>query len=700
MRFRTGLLLSLLVFAWVGVGCRKALAPSIDRNRAPETWITAAPQDTITVRDGTGTPTGPSVPTTIPVKFHVYWAGADPDGDIAGFYYAVVETLPYAPIPGTPIPSLPGPKPHDYRFTTRSDSTFIFSVSDRASDRQHAFFIYSVDNEGKPDPTPARVIFNALDRYPPMLEMMLARGTGPVWERLSDGSVVQSVRTFDITDTNRINTPVSSFVPATARLDFAWRSAPVIDGNPAVHYRYRLDETEYLEVDSSVTAVSYNTGVNDAVPPGPKIFRLRAVDQAGWRRQVERRFQFNLPPTTWFSGPDPDAFPYQRSGNDVFYDVPIVANRWSTLPEFTASLLSRDSVYVLPAQRPERKTFFEIYKNRIYVRSEWDTVHMNSYVVIHNGGLDADAPYDVKVNPAYSAVEALIAYYGELPPVLRDAPSNGSPIGFEGNRVTSAYPSNQPLSSAPTVTYPNFDPVSSLRREFIGQYWIANQAGLAHVFSRAMDSYGRNLGGRDEEVNQFDVPSLVQRVGPDGTGGSEDDRRIRRKILVFYVNKAPRFVTENGSFRPVYDPGSPPVYPSRNISTDLITDDVDPYNALQDIRNPGGPTTTSVTRFVVTVRGKDVNGRDTSYVHPAQLVKNFNIIIPSYLVSGPMTLDIQVCDCQECEILPGTGRCTTQSFPIVVSAAPSEGAETSSMVKPWVPKGPGSLQIESRSAVR
>ena len=54
MRFRNGLVLCLLLTSIVGVGCRKALAPNVDRNQPPETWITAAPQDTITIKDAGG----------------------------------------------------------------------------------------------------------------------------------------------------------------------------------------------------------------------------------------------------------------------------------------------------------------------------------------------------------------------------------------------------------------------------------------------------------------------------------------------------------------------------------------------------------------------------------------------------------------------------------------------------------------------
>src|SRR5262249_13750474 len=149
-----------------GAGCRKAIAPNLD-NQAPETWIVAAPQDTITTRDPLFGPIPPQI-GRIPVRFHLYWAGSDRDGSVAGYFFAIVETLP-VPEPGaSSVPSLPGPKARDYHFTTKTDSIFIFHASEEVNERRHAFFIYAVDNKGKPDPTPARFIFDAYDRFPPL----------------------------------------------------------------------------------------------------------------------------------------------------------------------------------------------------------------------------------------------------------------------------------------------------------------------------------------------------------------------------------------------------------------------------------------------------------------------------------------------------------------------------------------------------
>src|SRR6266487_967824 len=120
MAFRLRALLAALVLL-IGIGCRKPLTPSVDRNQAPETWITAAPQDTITIKDSRGVVIGQPIPGTIAFRFHIYWAGSDQDGTVRGYYYAVVETVA---TPGLDAPPLPGPKTRDYHYTTKTDSLF------------------------------------------------------------------------------------------------------------------------------------------------------------------------------------------------------------------------------------------------------------------------------------------------------------------------------------------------------------------------------------------------------------------------------------------------------------------------------------------------------------------------------------------------------------------------------------------------
>lgn len=282
MRFRAGL--ALLVFTLiVGIGCRKPLAPNVDRNEAPETWITAAPQDTITEKDPFGVVIAPR-PGTIPVRFHVHWAGSDRDGAIAGFYFAVVETIPIPP-PGLGLPPLPGPKPQDYRFTTRTDSVFIFSVSEFRPDREHAFYIYAVDDKGKADATPARFIFNALDRFPPNPYIFEATATGPIHRLLADGSVLKKDTTVFITDSLTVATvgrAPRDTIPAVSSITFRWRGEPAIAGTYVVGYRYKLDDPEFVSVPVDSTVKVYALG---SISPGTRCSRSRCST----RREAPRR---------------------------------------------------------------------------------------------------------------------------------------------------------------------------------------------------------------------------------------------------------------------------------------------------------------------------------------------------------------------------------------------------------------------------
>ena len=248
MRFRAGLFVSIFLVL-LGAGCRKPLAPNIDRNVAPETWITAAPQDTITTRNELNEPVPPTV-GTIPFRFHVYWAGSDQDGAVAGYYFAVVETVT---TPGLPRASLPGPKPRDYKFTTRSDSTFTFNVFEESRVREHAFFIYAVDNNGKPDPTPARFIFNSLDRYPPIAVITLAQWTGYLFDPDNSNAPARQFSgaindTFLITKPSPLDT-----IPSGSSVRFEWRGEESAPHNPAVRFKYKLEETAFVDVPAETT---------------------------------------------------------------------------------------------------------------------------------------------------------------------------------------------------------------------------------------------------------------------------------------------------------------------------------------------------------------------------------------------------------------------------------------------------------------
>ena len=108
MHWRWWGILVVFLMALVASSCRNTVDPDTDRNRAPDTYLTAAPIDSVAGGD----------PSKVPYRYKAHWSGADIDGEVVGFFVAVTETIP--PISG--IVRLPPPKPQDYEFTTRTDS--------------------------------------------------------------------------------------------------------------------------------------------------------------------------------------------------------------------------------------------------------------------------------------------------------------------------------------------------------------------------------------------------------------------------------------------------------------------------------------------------------------------------------------------------------------------------------------------------
>jgi hypothetical protein len=703
MQFRAGLFL--LVFAVaLGLGCRKPLSPNVDRNRAPETWITAAPQDTLTQKDPTGAVIRPPEPGTIAVKFHMYWAGSDDDGAVTGFYYAVVETLPQPPPGLDRIPPLPGPKASDYKYTARTDSTFIFTVSAAAPDRQHAFFIYAVDNQGKPDPTPARVIFNALDRFPPLpIIDERSSATGPIY-RLRPWGVEVKDTTIFLRDSLDIRNPTrapADSIPADARIDFIWRGEPTIAGSFVTGYEYKLDEPAFQPADATVTSKSYNTGINgDMVQPGIKIFTLRAIDVAGGVREVTRRFQMNRSPETWYAGPDTVEFDrvYPRIGRHR--GLPLTS--WNTLPAIPGSLLGCDSLLVRPAARKASRTFFEIYKDTLWVRSEGDTVHRNSWVLVHAGGADLDSPYSVQVEPGYPVPGRATCETGlDSAHVVIPTGPQASPIGFQLQAGVATEVGNRGLYqfSAPTqgLLYPYYSGTSSLGKDQVGGYWEMRQSGKAYIVARAVDGDGQ----QDKRVPSM---QLARRVVDEYDAGirTPENEALRPLILSFWVNRNPSFLFSRTEFwpkPPEWNGGVVASVPDSRLPISLLGMDPDPLELATQPPRTGGPSSGYVLRWDVTVIGKNAAGRDTTYRIPEPVVGTLataSIVIDlqtdaPYITSQDLTLRIELCDCAQCEAQPGTGRCITTTIPVRVRAttAASRGADVSHAAAPGSPPANG-----------
>ena len=706
MRLRVGAVLCLFLAFW-GAGCRKALAPTLD-NQAPETWIVAAPQDTLTDRDQFNQPVKPAV-GRIPVRFHLYWAGADRDGDVVGFYFAVVETLPIPAEGSSTVPSLPGPKARDYQFTTKRDSIFVFHASEEVNERQHAFYIYAVDNKGRADATPARFIFSSYDRFPPLAIVDELKAVGTIYQLLPAGGVTPVERTYFVRDSFEISdTHVAprDTIPTNSLISVRWHGEPTTPSTIITGYRYKLDETTFNTADSSVHQVTYNTGVGlDKVAAGQKLFTLRAIGQSGWRGESTRWFQMNFAPDTWFSGPDPDdplaGWQTHTDGHGKRYwyiDMSPVTG-WAGFHGVPGTQLSADSANILPALRPASskihpekllKTFFEIYNDRLWLKQEGDTVDLNSWIVIPSGGFDRDSPYAVKVNLALLAPEL------KGLPVTTPGGPNGSPIGFRIRVQVKAGTDalNLPDQPSETTTYPVIDPASFFHQPVLNGYWGLTTAGKAYAVIRAED--GNGTVDRRVDRRPGGAVGIADRV--DAGGGSDEDKALRSKILTFFVDKAVNLHRNDPNLVPAIA-GGPTTFTSRSVILRIPADDVDFYDASQGGNKVGGsPTTYRPTiRRKIAIFGKLASDptKNTCYVDPGVVNGGYpfegpiNFTIPDSIAAGNITVRVRLCDCQDCDDIgwpstcpflpaeqsPGEGRCVDTDIPAILQTAGPEPAD-------------------------
>lgn len=624
----------------------------------------------------------------------------------------MVETLPVPQEGAGSVPSLPGPKARDYQFTTKTDSLFVFHASEEVSERQHAFYIYAVDNKGRPDATPARFVFSSYDRFPPLAIIDELKAVGTIYELLPGGAGVQPIqRTYFVRDSFELSETHSvprDTVPGNAVLTMHWHGEPTIPSTIITGYRYKLDETAFNTADSSVHDATYNTGVGlDKVNPGQKIFTLRAIGQSGWRGESTRWFQMNFAPDTWFAGPDPNdpLAGWQTftsdGGTKRYWYIDLAATGWTTFQGVPGTQISGDSVDVLPALRRERKTFLEVYNDRLWLHQEGDTVHLNSWIIMPTGGFDRDSPYRVKVNVPLLP-PALVGKLVTTP----DGP-NGSPIGF---RIVvkvreGTDPTNRVGQPSETTTYPVMDPASVFHNPVTNGYWGLTTAGHAYAVVYAEDGDGTV----DRRVDQRPggAAGIVDRV--DGGGASAADIALRSKVMSFYVDKAPRLLRTSPGFTPAANQ-----LLARTVSFNLPADDVDQLDPKAPFNRVGGtPTYPPILRRKIAILGKLTSDptKDTCYVVPGDFNAALTgaISVPAYIAGGNITVRIRLCDCLECDDLrwprqcpfsaaeanPGQGRCIDTDIPARIAAPEPAGITSGNNDEPTQRPG-SSLDSGSR----
>jgi hypothetical protein len=192
----------------------------------------------------------------------------------------------------------------------------------------------------------------------------------------------------------------------------------------------------------------------------------------------------------------------------------------------------------------------------------------------------------------------------------------------------------------------------------INGYWGLTTAGKAYAVIRAED--GDGTVDRRIDHQPGDAVGVADRV--DAGGGTAADQALRVKVLTFYVNHAPLLRRNDPSFRPT----AGQILPFRTLrfGTDvnmLATDDdwFDPTRFNKVGGTP--PDYGAILRWKIAVLGKLAGTqRDTCWIagrdygSPNDMT---DLAIPSFIASGNITIRIRICDCSQCDALPGTATC-------------------------------------------
>jgi len=294
---------------------------------------------------------------------------------------------------------------------------------------------------------------------------------------------------------------------------------------------YFVDNHPEYDVDTPEFAPPTDAGL----PPGVLGFRLRVPEPAGggW---IQVWVQSNLAPEFWWAGPDPSRFPASSDGDGRAVDV-TDWHAFATSPAWPPDgrgYFGPDSFQFVPHRRLpvnndlDRRTFYEIWGDRIYARSEGDVVHLGAWVVFSLGGFDADSPYKVTVSPGAATVPPGYESQPELYALLIEQGLIGSPVGFR-QRVQTRLASGQVTQPSETTTTPNFDAFSVFYSPAVALYWKVTFPGKAYATGFPVD--GNGLVGRTTE----DLVALADRV--DAGLGSAADQVLRRRVLTFYVSE-------------------------------------------------------------------------------------------------------------------------------------------------------------------
>jgi hypothetical protein len=272
-------------------GCEQEAVVRPDRNRAPETALSVAPE----------------LGGRAFHKYRVRWTGYDRDGAVIGFRIATVsEDGLYG--------GLKNPGPEDviqyllglsWTVTDATESVFVFQA-DRPNTRSHSLYVEAIDNEGKVDPTPAMTNFLAIDYGVPQDTVYIRSN--------SDSSSLVA---------RRVALPEVAALPAfnlinPAQPESIWFTWGGQDPDGTIQeWRYRVDSGMESAVPAETREAVYvydpNNRAGSSVWRGFHEFKLVGIDDAGAKSNEDvTRFVINYDPDTFID--EVSVFRYSHNG--------------------------------------------------------------------------------------------------------------------------------------------------------------------------------------------------------------------------------------------------------------------------------------------------------------------------------------------------------------------------------------------------
>ncbi|MEO1023464.1 MAG: hypothetical protein AAFW89_13045, partial [Bacteroidota bacterium] len=235
-------------------------------------------------------------------QINISWWGTDSDGYITGYEFAIDDTTEGA-----------------WRFTSRTDSTFILPIEMGETEGNVLFKVRAVDNDGAVDSIGARLVFPIVNT-PPTVELNIT-------EQPPDTLFRYSSFGWTINDIDGISNVLRTEI-ALNDTNSNWVEMPIPDGEDRVFITLGVDNETVGEKSADVFIGRSLSSADGLSVPGLRVgelntFYVRAIDFAG--------AVSNIDTVSWFVKP--------KTSNILFLND-VAGSNAQTLARFHLNMLS------------------------------------------------------------------------------------------------------------------------------------------------------------------------------------------------------------------------------------------------------------------------------------------------------------------------------------------------------------------------